>query len=104
MEFARSWDSAKPTKKIHRILGWYTRHDKTVISLLRGFVAVLPSILIRYDIGIGWVALAVIIGLYVTETLARKRESLKQAKWMEEAYDVHKQIERDERDRDPTVF
>jgi hypothetical protein len=103
VELARTWDSVKPARKIHGFLRWYTRHDRKVIFLLRGFVTVLPLILSRLNVGIEGIVPAVIIGLYVTETLARQRESLKQARWMEEAYDVHKQMRRQEHDTNPLI-
>lgn len=104
VEFAQSWDSAKPTVKIHSALWWYTLHDRTLIFSLRGFVAVLPLILTLYDVGVEWIAFAVIVGLYVTETLARKRESLKKAQWMEDAYDMHTQMRRERAKTDPTIL
>lgn len=103
IELARKWDEVGPTHKIHQFLRWYTRHDRNIIRVLRAVVAVAPLILFRVGVSVKWVIMFVVLGVFLTDTLARKRESIVQARWMEEAYDVHKQMRSAEYETDPTI-
>lgn len=103
IEIARSWDAVKPKRKIHRFLRWYTRHDRNIIFILRGFVTVIPVILLQSNFSVEYVLTLVVFGLFVTETLVRKRVSMKQARWTESVIEEYEQYQREKSDTDPLI-
>lgn len=100
---ALCWQSVGPTRKVHRATMWYQRHDRSIIVLLKLFVAVLPLILTRIGVTVEWIIPTVIAGLYVAEWLAREREKLQRAKRVEEAFEAHWDMLREEQSTNPKV-
>lgn len=101
VEIARSWDAVKPTQRIHRFLRWYTHNDRNILFILRGFVTVTPVVLLQLNVSVEYVVTLVVLGLFVTETLARKRESMKQARWIESTFEEYEHYQRKKFDTDP---
>jgi hypothetical protein len=100
---ARKWQSVGPTAKIRQGTRWYRHHDWWIILALRVCVAALPVVLTSLGVGVELILTGLVIGLFVTRALARKREALERTEWIEDAYDAHRDMLQDERDTDPTV-
>lgn len=100
---ARQWDTVKPVSRVEWFTERYTRHDRSVLFVFRGVVALLPVVLSRLGVSLAVVAGGVVVGVYVTETLARKRESLLQARWVKDARRYHKEQERRAVEVDPSA-
>lgn len=102
-KLALKWQSIGPTSKVRRVTRWYGRHDRRIIFVLRACIATLPIVLTRIGVGVEWVLSGLVIGLYVTRALARKREELQRSEWIKDAYDAYWEMLQDEQDTNPTV-
>jgi len=79
-KLVQKWDEVAPKNRIDQFLRWYTRHDQDIIFSSRMTVVLLPLVLLRIGVALECVLPLVIGGLFLAETLARKREMLEREK------------------------
>ena len=88
----KTWISNRPGF-VTDAVRWYGRHDDTVILSLRALVTILPIVLIRVGFDLGIVIFTVVLGIYLTEFLGRKRDNIEQQRTIEETIREYSQRE-----------
>lgn len=78
------WLSTRP-EWVLKFTWWYEKHDSEIILLSRIAVTASPILMLESGVRVSIVVPIVILGIYFTEILARKRDALQAEKMKEEA-------------------